>query len=286
MKQSIFLIASMLVSLCLSAQSPVLVPVKSSSGSVAFTADGSQMVVVGKSFFDSNISNKRLNIVSTDSFEAFSCPGFTPVTQLNSPDYYNQQLPKGNEKGLWAEINEKKITLKSATSKPVVLKGHKGSVSMVVFDPTGNRAFSTADGEPFTYVWNCATGELITKLSFRAITITFSNDRKLVVMNDKILNAIDLSILFEFNVYPSAVCAAFTADQRFVAISYAHDSRSEDSYVIIYDTSNGDEMAKLVNNNSTEWRLSLAFSPDGKYLAGTCNYCTTACVWDVSSFIK
>jgi WD40 repeat protein len=165
------------------------------------------------------------------------------------------------------------------------LTGHKGSITAVAFDPTGNRAASA--GDKTIYVWDARSRKLLLSWAGHDRLITnliFSqNGKRLASIGiDRMVKVWDVwsgRLLFTLiSVLSMPLAVAMSPDGRFLAAPGRESG--DNSIAMVWDIALRKEYRRLRGHKRPVF--GVAFSKDGKRLA-TVSADTTAKIWDFHS---
>jgi WD40 repeat protein/tRNA A-37 threonylcarbamoyl transferase component Bud32 len=159
-------------------------------------------------------------------------------------------------------------------AEQLTFRGHAGEVTAVAFSPDGSRVASTSWNE--AKVWDAVTGKEILTLPGKvgwSKGVTFSRDGKRLAtigfQTVKVWDAVSGKELTSIRAHDYLVTGvAFSADGKRLATASgtpAGGGRRVGGEVKVWDVDTGKELLRFVD--LSQWANSVAFSPDGKYLA-------------------
>lgn len=148
------------------------------------------------------------------------------------------------------------------------IQEHRDSVCAVAFSPNG-QSVVTASQDATLRLWDAATGKEIRQFvghKHYVCAVAFSPDGKRLVSGaymDETFRIWDVATgrsVYELPIHFKALAVAFSPDSKTVALG------GENSEVVLCDVATGKPVRRL-NKGNGNWARSLAFSPDGKFLA-------------------
>ena len=168
---------------------------------------------------------------------------------------------------------------------------HKDQVTALAFAPDG-QVLATAGADKTIRLWSSSTGKelYIDELSKPAIALAFSPDGKLLASGggDQLVHLWDPIARKKVRQIPVqarvASGIAFSPSGKLFAVAsreyamYSEDSRGG---IDLFDVSTGEHVRQLVGPRRPF--ESVAFSPDGKTLAGTGGHDSTLHLWEVAT---
>jgi WD40 repeat protein/serine/threonine protein kinase len=154
-------------------------------------------------------------------------------------------------------------------SEALTLKGHRGWVRSVAFNPDGQRvASASADGT--IKIWESATGkELLSMDDGVVFSVAFSPDGQRLASGSgsdtKIWDSATGKVLLDLG-EGTATCVTFSPDGK--RLASAHDTGNAGT-LNIWDSATGKLLFSTDDNDGV---LSVAFSPDGQRMASGSRY--------------
>jgi WD40 repeat protein len=181
-----------------------------------------------------------------------------------SPD--GKQIASGDENGevrLWDSATSKELRLFQGRPPG----GSLGLVDRLEFSVDGKTLRAASWGYK-SCRWETATGKPLEKHTYKGIGLLATPDGKLVASNDGlgtifVQEAATGKVVREFQTQKQMIATALSADGRFLAAG----SAQQDGSVVLWELATGEERCRC--KGAYDQLTRLAFSPDGKYLAGT-----------------
>lgn len=212
---------------------------------VAYSPDGNTLVITGRdiAFFDAR-TGKLTNRLKGHS-------GGTTATAF-SPD--GALLASGGMDGFVRVGNLNTQRLVRSFEHPAPVRG-------LAFSPDGDTIATVSWGDSHLprniSLWSLKTGTK--RLEMKCQTeknVVFSPDGHIIAVDGTLYSAADLQVIHDLH----ERVVAFHPDGTLIA-----SCRSDYTTVGLWDTATGDKLLVLKGHTEAVW--SLAFSPDGKYLA-------------------
>jgi RNA polymerase sigma factor (sigma-70 family) len=173
------------------------------------------------------------------------------------------------------------------------LGGHPDQVETVAFSPDGRTLATGAGKDRAIHLWNVATGKEVRRLrqekEGHIHSLAFSPDGRLLASGDYWLGDVCLwevatgKQLHCMKHGDSVLFVAFAPDGKVLASVNGINRLGErlEPEVTLWDVATGKELRRLPREKG--WVHELAFSPDGKLLAGTQQGANALIVWDTAT---
>lgn len=165
---------------------------------------------------------------------------------------------------------------------PTVLKGHKDDVFSVTFSPDGQRLFSFDHGQKVC-VWDLESCQEIKESTLRFPYFFSPCGDFIASRSDTEIHILDAHTFKTLQTIPlpkpncDGVTFAFSHCRKYLAGALWY--QTEQDIVSIWEIETGEQVAVL--RGQSDIVASLAFSPNGKLLSGSC-IDGTIVLWDVS----
>jgi WD40 repeat protein len=172
----------------------------------------------------------------------------------------------------------------TATGRELLtLRGHNPPIYAVAFSPNGTLA-ATASGDGTAKVWEAATGKEVLTLtghdeSVLGVAFHPAGNWIATASTDgtaRVWNLTDGREVMSLGQEVRAYAVAYNSDGSELAVSYW------DGRVIVWDAAAGRELFTLSEGGHTDAVVSLAFSPNDRWLA-TASLDSTAILWDLQT---
>lgn len=161
------------------------------------------------------------------------------------------------------------------------LSGHDGSIESVAFSPD-SKSLVSGSYDKTVKLWDLQSGKLVrsTPVEMKVHSVAFSSDGKLVAAGGSsgiinVWSVDDGALKHSLTARHLVWSLAFSVDCKFLAAS-----GGKGDAILLFDLS--DDQNQRTLEGHTKDILSLAFSPDGKYLASG-SQDRTIKIWDVTT---
>lgn len=212
---------------------------------MAYSPDGALLAVAGRDIFLFQTTHSAPPLHMKGHRSGTSCIGFSPDSRLFASGGMDGMVMIGDIR----------------TRRLVASLEHQAQVRGLAFHPDGEHIITLSWGDAHLprqmTLWNIRTRQKVRQVKCQTEkNVSFSPDGRLLALDGQVLDADTWKIRYDFR----ERVIAFSPDSRLAA-----SCRSDFNSVGVWDLENGNQLTLLKGHSEGIW--SVAFSPDGKWLA-------------------